>query len=342
MKIKMVSLLTVAALFLSLCACSGGEVETNRHEMSGEISAGLTTEADSSWTKTVNQPTSGTSTTSGEAETISSQTTTTKKTTTTTRALEVLKYGNTTWKEVPIKKEDGWIMFTDIVFNLRGAITTADYVFSGTVISRKEYEGFKTDEEGKVWGPSTHSIIEVKVDQTYYGQLPIKGDIIKIHYSHSFSRDFENSVVIRDQEDYVFITRSVSGYADYDPAVKQFTNAYISAPYYFDVFPIENGDVFAYERYFNWNQNLMKKAKPDRKTDRISSGETGDQYVVMDKKDFVDAFNQLFENPETLPTAKNIFALDKDKTTSSQTETISSQTTSTISASEVLKRGSGI
>ena len=95
MKIKMVSLLAVAVLFLSLCACSGGEVETNRHEMSGEISASPSTDTAPTASKTVNQPASGTGTTSGQTEITSSQTETiSSQTTSTISASEVLKRGS--------------------------------------------------------------------------------------------------------------------------------------------------------------------------------------------------------------------------------------------------------
>lgn len=95
MKIKMVSLLVVTALFLSLCACGGVEMETNRHEMSGEIGASPSTGTDPSSSKTVNQPARGTGTTSGQTEITSSQTETiSSQTTSTISASEVLKRGS--------------------------------------------------------------------------------------------------------------------------------------------------------------------------------------------------------------------------------------------------------
>ena len=326
MKRRMASLLAASALFLSLCGCGGGVVDPDRYGSGGEIGASPSTGIDPSSSKTIHQSGSGTGRASGQTGTTTSQTAATR-TGTTTRALEVLKYGNHTWEEVPFKKETGWMHLTDILFNLRGSIATTDYVFSGTIISLKEYECFSTDEQGKIWGPATVSVIEAKVDQTYYGQLPIKDGIIKIYYLFSLSRDFENAVVLKEQEDYVFIARSSSIYSDCDPDIAHFTDVCISPAYYFDVFPIENGKVLAYAPYFDWNQDLMKNVKPDIKTDRISSGETGEQYVVMDKKDFEDAFNWLFENLEALPTVKNIFA--PDETTSGQTEATTGQTTAT-------------
>lgn len=307
----MVSLLAVAALFLSLCACGGGEVETNRHEVSGEIGASPSTDTDLSSSKTVNQPASGTGTTSGETETTSRQTTTTTQTGTTTRALEVLQRGNSTWKEVPIKEGVYSASNTFSIFDLKKTITNADYVFSGTVVSRKEYEVFWTDKEGKSWGPYSSSIIEVKVDHEYYGKSPVKGNIIKIHYANSLSIVFEKSVRIDDQGEYVFVTRALDDKyverrkketPDDGSEPEKYADVYIPSPYY-SLLPIDKGTVFMYHQYFSWNNDVMKKVKSNVETDKISSGAIKNgMFIALDKEDFDDAFNQLFENPEALPT----------------------------------------
>lgn len=308
----MVSLLAVAALFLSLCACGGGEVETNRHEVSGEIGASPSTDTDLSSSKTVNQPASGTGTTSGETEITSRQTTTTTQTGTTTRALEVLQRGNSTWKEVPIKEGAYLVSGAFSIFDLKKTITNADYVFSGTVMSRKEYEVFWTDKEGKSWGPYSSSIIEVKVDHDYYGQSPVKGTIIKIHYANSLSTVFENSVQIKDEGEYVFVTRALDDQyverrkketPDDGSEPEKYADVYIPSPYY-SLLPIDKGTVFMYHQYFSWDNDIMKKVKSNVETDKISSEaiENG-LYIALGKEDFDDAFNQLFENLEALPTA---------------------------------------
>lgn len=315
MKIKMVSLLAVAALFLSLCACGGGEVETNRHEVSGEIGASPSTDTDPSSSKTVNQPASGTGTTSGETETTSRQTTTTTQTGTTTRALEVLQRGNSTWKEVPIQEGARRVLATFFAFDLQETITNADYVFSGKVVSRKEYEVSWTDKDGKLWGPYKNSIIEVEVSHNYYGQSPVNGNIIKVLYPYSLSAVYENSVLIKEQGEYVFVTQALDEKfverkkkdAPLDGSEEEkYADVYINNPI-FSSLPIEKGNVIAYDEYFNWNKDIMKKVKPDMETDKISSGETKGRYIVLDKGDFDRAFNQFFENPQTLPTSAGEF-----------------------------------
>lgn len=55
-------------------------------------------------------------------------------------------------------------------------ISEADYVFSGTVVDRKEYKVQWNDEDGEIWGPYPSSIIKVKVNEEYYGKSPTAGD----------------------------------------------------------------------------------------------------------------------------------------------------------------------
>ena len=309
MKIKILSLLAVTALMLSLCAC-GGQLESRSNGKDGELGASPSGETNPSASKTMNQQGSGTGTTSGKTEAISGQTNTAKQTGTTTHALEVLKRGNSTWKEVPIKEETRWVSSQHTIFDLKKTITNADYVFSGKVISRKEYEVFWTDKEGKSWGPYSSSIIEVEVNHDYYGQSPVKGNIIKIHYANSLSTVFENSVQIKDQGEYVFVTRALDDKyverrkietPDDGSEPEKYADVYIPSLYY-NLLPIDKGTVFMHYQYFSWDKEIMKKGKSNCATDTISSKaiENG-LYIALDKKVFDDAFLQLFKNPKILP-----------------------------------------
>lgn len=228
-------------------------------------------------------------------------------------------------------------MATFFAFDLRETITNADYVFSGTVVSRKEYEVSWTDKEGKPWGPYKRSIVEVEVDHAYYGQSPVKGDVVKVFYPYSLSTVYENSVLIKDQGKYVFVTRTLDEefvkLRDKESPLdgseeEKYADVYINSPI-FSSLPIEKGNVIAYDEYFDWNENIMKKAKSNIETDKISYGQTGPWFVVLDKKDFDSAFLQLFKNPQSLPTAKNMWAWNE--TTSRRTDEIASKTTAATS-----------
>ena len=309
----------VTALFLSLCGCGGGSVDPDRHGSGGEIGASPSTGIDPSSSKTIDQPGSGTGeasqqtkTTSSQTEGVSSQTTAATGTTgTTTRALEVLKRGNSTWKEIPIQEGAFRSTASFLGFDLREVITNADYVFSGKVISRKEYEVSWTDKDGKQWGPYEKSIVEVEIKHDYYGQSPVEGNIIKVYYPYSLSTAYRNSVLIREQGEYVFVTRALDEKfverkkkeAPLDGAEEEkYADVYIENPRN-RLFPIEKENVLVYRDYFNWNDDVMKKVKPDVETDKISYGKADPWFLVLSKQDFDSAFSLLFENPEALPTA---------------------------------------
>ncbi len=327
MKRRMASLLAASALLLSLCGCGGGVVDPDRYGSGGEIGASPSTGIDPSSSKTVDQPGSGTGRASGKTGTTTSQTAATR-TGTTTRALEVLRRGNNIWKEVPIndtKGEYGIIKSCAPILDPQRIITNADYIFSGTVTSRKEYEIFWTDKDGKQRGPYEGAIIEVKVNHDYYGQSPVEGNTIKIYYPDSLSAEFEDVVWIKDQGEYVFITQALDEEfvqrrdkesSDNGSRPEKYADVYIGR--YYNTAVIDNGTVFTHRGYFDWNKDIMKKVKPNAKTDKIPARLTErGAYIALDKQDFDKAFNQILENPETLPTVKNIFA--PDETTSGQT-----------------------
>lgn len=345
MKRRMASLLAVAALFLSLCGC-GGVADPDRHGSGGEIGASPSTGIDPSSSKTIHQPGSGTGRASGQTGTTASQTAATR-TGTTTRALEVLRRGNSTWKEVPIQEGKFGSTASFLGFDLRETITNSDYVFSGKVLSRKEYEVSWTSEKGNLWGPYKSSIIEVEVTQEYYGQSPVEGNTIKIYYPDSLSVEFEDVVWMKDQGEYVFITQALDEEfvqrrnkesSDDGSRPEKYADVYIGR--YYNTAVIDNGTVFTHRGYFDWNKDIMKKVKPNAKTDKIPARliERG-AYIALDKQDFDEAFNQILENPETLPTVETIFA--PDETTSGQTEATTGQTETKTTAAATTAAATG-
>jgi len=313
MKIKVLAILTVTAMCVSLCSC-GGQIETNSRGKDVELGASPSSEpATSSASETVTQFGSGTGTTVKKADGESDQTTVVKQTTT-TRALEVLHRGNSTWKEIPIN--EGALVSTAIFrdFDLRDTITTADYVFSGTIISRKEYVISWVDKYGELHGSIKKAILEVKINHTYHGKSPVKGNIIKVLYPDSLSIAYKGVALAKDQGEYVFVTwvldenyvklREKESPLD-GTEVEKYADVYMGTPRY-TLLPIEKGNVLAYKGYFDWNKDIMSKAKPSVKTDKISYGQSDPLFVALDKKDFDTAFVQLFENPQILPTASTL------------------------------------
>lgn len=223
--------------------------------------------------------------------------------------------GDSVWTEVPIVEGQYVGSGSISEFDPQKIVTDADYVFSGTVMDRHEYEVEWTDENGEPWGPFRKSVIEVKVDKEYFGTSPSESDVVKIYYPYSLSMTFENSFLIQDDGKYVFITRAL------DEKFVQFRNAnsphdrfeqenhadvYISDPC-FDIMPIEGDTTIMYHDYFSWDTDTANQIYSDNlpETDKISSSALAEQgfYIAMDTEDFDVAFPQLFINPDTIPNA---------------------------------------
>lgn len=222
------------------------------------------------------------------------------------------------WKEIPIKDEKMLAYSYASEFDLKKTITDADYVFEGTVVSRKEYEVDWVDDNGEQWGPFPSSVIEVKINKEYYGKSPVEDDIIRVYYPYSLSTVFDGSVIIEDEGEYVFITQALD-----EEFVKQrrkevpedkfeqekYADVYISSPSY-SLMPIDDGMVFMYHDYFEWDNRIMKKVESDAsiKTNKVSSPELIDTgwFIALNEKDFDKSFLQLFERVEELPNADGL------------------------------------
>lgn len=222
------------------------------------------------------------------------------------------------WKEIPIKDEKMLAHSYASEFDLKKTITDADYVFEGTVVSRKEYEVDWVDDNGEQWGPFPSSVIEVKINKEYYGKSPVEDDIIRVYYPYSLSTVFNGSVIIEDEGEYVFITRALD-----EEFVKQrrkevpedkfeqekYADVYISSPSY-SLMPIDDGMVFMYHDYFEWDNRIMKKVESDVsiKTNKVSSSDLVDTgwFIALNEKDFDKSFSQLFERVEELPNADDL------------------------------------
>lgn len=222
------------------------------------------------------------------------------------------------WRETSIKDGEFFSYTHYSEFDLKKIITEADYVFSGTVVDRKEYEVEWTDDNGEKWGPFPSSVIEVKVNKEYYGKSPVDGDIIRVYYPYSLSTVFEGSFIIKDNGEYVFITQALDQEfverrkkesPDDRFEQEKYADVYISNPSY-SLMAKDNGKIFMYHDYFEWDKNNVKNITYDKsvKTDKMSSSDlikTG-WFISLDEKDFDKSFSQLFEKPEKLPDAEEL------------------------------------
>lgn len=218
-----------------------------------------------------------------------------------------------TWKEISIKDGASYSRCSGVeAFDLKESISKADYIFSGEVISRKEYEVEWTDDNGEKWGPFPSSVLEVKISDEYYGLSPTKDGVIKVYYPYSLSMVFDGSFIIKDKGEYVFITQDLDKEfvnekkkiaPDDNFQQEEHADVYITNPCY-DIMAIDGDTVLLQNDYFSWNKDIMKKTKKYEKVKRnimsspklIESG----WFIALDKSDFEKAFSKVIKNPRKI------------------------------------------
>ncbi len=237
----------------------------------------------------------------------------------------MLSQGASVWKEVSINDEMYVASASLENFDLKETITESDYVFSGTVVNREEYEVEWVDDNGEQWGPFPSSVIEVKINKEYYGTSPVKDDIIRVYYPYSFSVAFKGSFLIKDNSEYVFVTRAldekfVEQREKENPDDKfeqeKYADVYISNAYY-SLLPVDNEMVFMNHDYFGWNEDVMKKTESSEyaQTDKVTSSEVIENgwVIALNENDFDNSFSELFENQEELPDAIDLSNLHEEE-----------------------------
>jgi hypothetical protein len=219
------------------------------------------------------------------------------------------------WTEVPISNEliKGHAVIKD--FDLKEIITNADYVFSGTIVDMHEYEVEWTDDNGESWGPFPSSVLEVEVNEEYYGESPVNTPTLNVYYHGSLSRIFNNSVIIKDNSEYIFMSRAFDeefiANKNIDDKFQQeeYADVYIPNSVY-HLLPIDSNTVIMNRDYFSYNEEVMEKVKSPNAvtTDKLESDEPikSGYYIALSLDDFNNAFPELFENPETLPNAEEL------------------------------------
>lgn len=229
------------------------------------------------------------------------------------------------WKEVPIEEGKYVAQGSMQEYDLKEIVNEADYVFSGNIVDRKEYEVEWTDENGELRGPFSKSVIEVKINNEYYGESPVSGDSIRVYYPYSLSMDFEGSFPMEEGKEYIFVAKAFdeefierrkTETPDSKYEQEKYADVYISDACY-DLLPIENGNVYMYHDYFYWNDEVMEQVIPEEavaaedvaEPELIESG----WFIALDKQNFENAFLQLFEKPEVLPDAEQLMEIHKKK-----------------------------
>ena len=208
---------------------------------------------------------------------------------------------NTTWEEVEPSKLTKQVSETYKPFELENVINETDLVFKGTVIGSNEYDVQWIDENGENWGPYRNSIIEVEVNDVYYGQTD--KDKIKIYYPKSISTLYTGAFLIRDGQEYIFIANVF----DEDFYAKKANNPddRFEQDKYSDVYitnsrdavmPVINGTVSVFNGYFSNDEAALAKAisKEEVINDIPTEANKANWFLYFGKDDLAELLEELF------------------------------------------------
>ncbi len=225
----------------------------------------------------------------------------------------------TVWKEVPISDKKIPVSSSLLPFDLREILLGYDsdfnyqfntYIFKGTILNYKAYQVSWTNENAEKVGPFEKTIIEVHVDKTYYGNLPIKSDILKIYYPMPLTWEIDGSVGIKKNSEYIFITKVLD--ENYTSAVKMITPEYKGEnEKYADVslggtnyrlLPVIDKNVILHSGFFVDNKEVMHKIIPYETINtsglvHLDHFEIGG-YIALSIDDFEIEFPKLIEQLE--------------------------------------------
>jgi hypothetical protein len=136
-----------------------------------------------------------------------------------------------------------------------------------------------------------------------------------VYYHGSLSQILNNSVIIKDNSEYIFISRAfdeefiTNKNPDDKYQQEEYADVYIPNSVY-HLLPIDNNTVIMNRDYFSYNAGVMEKVKAPHTvtTDKLESDESikSGYYIVLSLDDFNEAFPKLFKNPETLPDAEEL------------------------------------
>jgi hypothetical protein len=199
------------------------------------------------------------------------------------------------WTEIKPSSSTQNVSASYKLFNKDTIIDTTDLVFKGTITNLKEYEIEAKGENGEKLGPFTKSIVEVTVDEVYHGE--INKDTIKIYYPTSLSTHYDGSFILRENQEYIFLTNDISEAIDKKYNVKKYADTSLSAGLRNGVMPVIDNVVSVYEEYFNNDESAMSKAIPqDDVLDKMPEEARGKWFLTFNKNDFVELLGGLFKN----------------------------------------------
>ena len=177
--------------------------------------------------------------------------------------------------------------------------------FRGTIQKIEEIDASWIDNNGENWGPYTNTIITVKPNEIYKGELP--KNTVKVLYSSTLNTT-DDSVKIKKGGEYVFLNCWIMDetYENYakrnDPDIYKHNLILnkadvIMGGVWNSLFPVENGKVFVYHEYFDKDENVKQKflSADNESANKLISEDsiTSGNYIILREDDFKTEIKKL-------------------------------------------------
>ena len=181
-------------------------------------------------------------------------------------------------------------------------------VFKGKIIDAQEYTVSWTDTQGNPSDKFSKALLTVEIQNIYNNFDYSKGDIVKVYCPNSLYAVIDNSAVIKEKREYIFITRILNEkYIEYE---NKYTPEFYGNPAkyadfcltdtYYSLLPAEENAVLLYSGYFKDDSEVLSKVlnpdeiNTDLLTDKnmLSSG----YFIALSQDDFSAPFSDLIFN----------------------------------------------
>ena len=182
------------------------------------------------------------------------------------------------------------------IFDRDKNIGQTKLVFNGTVTDIKEYAVSGQYENGEKWGPSNRTIIEVAVNDVYYGDTNKK--TIKLFYNTSLSMRPKGSFMIETGREYFFIAKELDDNEVQNLDAAKYTDLAITAGLRDGIMPVSDGIVSVYHEYFDDNETAKAEAlAKDEVMDKLTDdAKAANWFMYFNKADFVEFLSELFNS----------------------------------------------
>lgn len=181
-------------------------------------------------------------------------------------------------------------------FEKEKLINDTDLVFNGTVLSINEFEVSGQNDDGTAWGPLNQTVINVSVNDVYFGNTDKK--TIKLYYHTTLAYHYAGSFTIENGREYVFLVKDINDVFETKYNADKHADMMLTAGLRNGICPVSNDIVSVYYEYFDDNEaakakSLAKEEVMDKLTD---DAKAANWFMYFNKGDFIELFTGLFNS----------------------------------------------